>query len=132
MMMKRVAMTVVLGTAVLAGCGGGDDEASTASTASAGATTAGCAELADELIVQVQVVVDALSEASLEDLVQDDLLSQDTQLALDDIEERAQQAGCEDDEMDRLLAERADRIEGDGLLAEEVREGLSEGGDLPF
>jgi hypothetical protein len=34
--------------------------------------------------------------------------------------------------MDQLLAERADRIQGDGVIAEAVREGLSQDGDLPF
>jgi hypothetical protein len=79
----------------------------------------------------LQVIVDELSDADLEDLGRDDLLPAGTQQQLDDLEERVEDAGC-DDEMDRLLAERANRIQGDGVIAEAVREGLSQNGDLPF
>jgi hypothetical protein len=41
-------------------------------------------------------------------------------------------AGCSDDEIDGLLAERADRIRGDGVVAEAVREALGQNEDLPF
>jgi hypothetical protein len=83
------------------------------------------------VIAQVQVIVDELSDARLEDLGRDDLLPAGTEQQLDDLDQRVQDAGCDDD-MDGLLAERANDIEGDGVIAEAVREGLSENGDLPF
>jgi hypothetical protein len=137
-MAKRFALAFVLIAALLAGCAGADSSAPQDSVedvgpepTSASTTTASCGELADELVAQMQVIVDELSDARLEDLGRDDLLPAGTQQQLDDLEGRVQDAGC-DDEMDRLLAERADRIQGGGVIAEAVREGLSEGGDLPF
>jgi hypothetical protein len=126
----------------LAGCAGADtaiEEDSvegvspepTAPVASLPTATASCEELADELIAQLQVIVDELSDAGLEDLGRDDLLPAGTQQQLDELEGRVEDAGC-DDEMDGLLAERANRIQGDGVIAEAVREGLSQNGDLPF
>lgn len=51
---------------------------------------------------------------------------------LHELEERVEDAGCEDNGMDRLLAERANRIQADGVVAEAVRQGLSQNEDLPF
>jgi hypothetical protein len=142
-MAKRSALTFVLVAALLVGCAGADtaiEEDSvegvspepTAPVASSPSTaTASCEELADELIAQLQVIVDELSDAGLEDLGRDDLLPAGTQQQLDELEGRVEDAGC-DDEMDRLLAERANLIQGDGVIAEAVREGLSQNGDLPF
>jgi hypothetical protein len=142
-MAKRSALTFVLVAALLAGCAGADSaapdnavedvspEPTTPVASSRSTATASCEELADELIAQLQVIVDELSDATLDDLGRDDLLPAGTQQQLDGLEERVEDAGC-DDEMDRLLAERADRIQGDGVIAEAVREGLSQGGDLPF
>jgi len=142
-MAKRSVLMLVVFAALLAGCAGADNaapenpvqdvspEPTTPVASTPGTATASCEELADELIVQVQVIVDELSDAGLDDLGRDDLLPEGTQQQLDDLEGRVEDAGC-DDEMDRLLAERADRIQGDGVIAEAVREGLSENGDLPF
>jgi hypothetical protein len=141
-MAKRSALTFVLVAALLVGCAGADtaiEEDSvegvspepTAPVASPPTATASCEELADELIAQLQVIVDELSDAGLEDLGRDDLLPAGTQQQLDELEGRVEDAGC-DDEMDRLLAERANLIQGDGVIAEAVREGLSQNGDLPF
>ena len=136
-MAKRFASAFVLVATLLAGCAGADSSAedaagdANADSTTSSTTTASCAELADELIAQVQVIVEELSDARLEDLGREDLLPAGTQQQLDELDERVQDAGC-DDEMDRLLAERADQIQGGGVIAEAVREGLSEGGDLPF
>lgn len=137
-MAKRAALTFVLVTALLAGCAGADssapenvvEDASPEPTTPVTAT-ASCEELADELIAQLQVIVDEVSDARLEDLQRDDLLPAGTQQQLDELEGRVEDAGC-DDEMDRLLGERANSIQGAGVIAESVREGLSQNGDLPF
>jgi hypothetical protein len=137
-MAKRVALAFVLVATLLAGCAGADSSAPQDSVedvspqpTSGSTTTADCGELADELIAQLQVIVDELSDARLEDLGRDDLLPAGTQQQLDELEGRVEDANCED-EIDRLLRERADRIQGEGVIAEAVREGLSENGDLPF
>ena len=137
-MAKRFALVFVLVATLLAGCAGADSSAPQDSVedvspqpTSGSTTTADCGELADELIAQLQVIVDELSDARLEDLGRDDLLPAGTQQQLDELEGRVQDAGC-DDEIDRLLRERANRIQGEGVIAEAVREGLSENGDLPF
>jgi hypothetical protein len=137
-MNKRFAFAFVLVAALLAGCAGADSSAPQDSVDDASpqptpptTTTANCGELADEVIAQMQVIVNELSDARLEDLGRDDLLPAGTQQQLDELEARVQDAGC-DDEMDRLLAERANQIQGGGVIADAVREGLSEGGDLPF
>jgi TolA-binding protein len=137
-MAKRFALAFVLVAALLAGCAGADSSAPQDSVedvspqpTSGSTTTADCGELADELIAQLQVIVDELSEARLEDLGRDDLLPAGTQQQLDELEGRVEDANC-DDEIDRLLRERANRIQGEGVIAEAVREGLSENGDLPF
>jgi TolA-binding protein len=137
-MAKRFALAFVLVATLLAGCAGADSSAPQDSVedvspqpTSGSTTTADCGELADELIAQLQVIVDELSEARLEDLGRDDLLPAGTQQQLDELEGRVEDANC-DDEIDRLLRERANRIQGEGVIAEAVREGLSENGDLPF
>jgi len=142
-MAKRSMLMFVFVAALLAGCAGADtsvpedaaEGAGPEATAPVGSSpstaAASCDELADEVITQVQVIVDELSDARLEDLGDDDLLPEGTEQELDDLEGRVQDADC-DDEMDRLLADRADRIQGDGVIADAVREALEEGGDLPF
>lgn len=138
-MAKHFATALVLVAALLTGCAGADtsapqdsgDGVSPESTSADATMAASCAELADEVIAQVQVIVDELSDAQLGDLGRDDLLPAGTQQQLDDLEGRVRDAGC-DDEMDRLLSERADQIEGGGVIADAVREGLSKSGDLPF
>jgi hypothetical protein len=142
-MAKRSVLMFVFVAALLAGCAGADtsvpeDAAEGASpeaiapvAPSPSAVAASCEELADEVIAQVQVIVDELSDARLEDLQNDDLLPEGTEQELDELEGRVRDADC-DDEMDRLLADRADRIQGDGVIADAVREGLEQDGDLPF
>jgi TolA-binding protein len=137
-MAKRFALAFVLVATLLAGCAGADSSAPQDSVedvspqpTSGSTTTADCGELADELIAQLQVIVDELSDARLEDLGRDDLLPAGTQQQLDELEGRVEDANC-DDEIDGLLRERANRIQGEGVIAEAVREGLSENGDLPF
>ncbi len=84
------------------------------------------------MIAQVQVVVDELGAASLDDLERGGLISRRTQERLDEVDSRAAEAGCSDEEIDFLLAERADRIRGDGVVAEAVREALGQYEGLPF
>jgi hypothetical protein len=144
-MAKRVALTFVLVAALLAGCAGADTSVqqdavetgpeapapSTPVASSPSTATTSCEELADELVAQVQVIVDELSNATLGDLADDDVVPAATQQQLDELEGRIRDADC-DDAIDGLLAERADQIEGDGVIAEAVREALSQNEDLPF
>lgn len=143
-MPKRFALLFVLVAALLTGCAGADTsegeaavedatpEATTPAASSQNTETASCEELADEVIAQVQVIVDELSDATLEDLGRDDLLPPETEQQLDELGERVEDSGCDEDEMDRLLADRADRIQGEGVIADAVREGLDQSGELPF
>jgi hypothetical protein len=128
---------LMLVAAFLSACGSAGGAGGEASVQEAGSTPAAaaspdCAALADELIVEVQSVVDQLSDATLDDLLEDDVVSAATQQRLDDLESRVEAAGCSEDEMDALLADRADRIRGEGVLAEEIRDALAQNEDLPF
>lgn len=143
-MAKRCVLLLVVIAALLAGCAGADSvegenavedvspEPTTAVASSPSTRTASCEQLADQLVAQLQVIVDELSDATLEDLGRDDLLPAGTQQQLDELEGRVEDAGCDDAQMDRLLAERANSIQGTGVIAEAVREGLSQNEDLPF
>lgn len=142
-MPKRFALLFVLVAGLVAGCAGADTsggeavedvspEPTTPAMSSPDTATASCEELADEVIAQVQVIVDELSDATLEDLGRDDLLAPETQQELDELGQRVEDSGCDEEEMDRLLADRADRIQGEGVIADAVRDGLEQSGDLPF
>jgi hypothetical protein len=125
---RTVSIGVVFAALLLAGCASQPTQSATARRP----TPPRCAELADEVIGQVQVVVDELSDATLDDLERDDLISAQAQQRLDGLEAQVDEAGCYEDEMDGLLAERADRIQGDGVVAEAVRKALGQNGELPF
>lgn len=148
-MARRLALTLMLVTALLAGCAGAetpadedaaettvDEDAAEAVSpeppaASPTTTAVSCEDLADELVAQLQVIVNELSDATMEDLAGGDVVPEGTQQELDDLEQRVSDAGC-DDEIEDLLAARADRIEGAGVIADAVREALSQNQDLPF
>jgi hypothetical protein len=132
---RSVVVLIMVFAAFVAGCGRGGDvggQEAAEGSAAVSAARAECGELADEVIVQIQAVVDELGDVTLDDMLQDNVLSATTQQRLDELDGRVQAAGCSEDDMDSLLADRADRIQGDGVLAEEIREGLAENGDLPF
>ena len=142
-MAKRSVLMFVFVAALLAGCAGADTSVpedaaegaspeATAPVASSPSTAASCEELADDVIAQVQVIVDELSDATLEDLGRDDLLPPETEQELDQLGQRVEDSGCDEEEMERLLADRADRIQGEGVIADAVREGLDQSGELPF
>jgi hypothetical protein len=146
---RRLALTLLLVTALLAGCAGAETpadenaadttvdedaaEAVSPEPPAASPTTAAvsCEDLADELVAQLQVIVNELSDATMEDLAGGDVVPEGTQQELDDLEQRVSDAGC-DDEIEDLLAARADRIEGAGVIADAVREALNQNQDLPF
>jgi hypothetical protein len=130
---RRIALVLVVLATALAGCAGADTTAGTAAeVASDGTATASCEELADELVAQLQVIVDGLSNLQLEELGQEDVLPADFQQQLDDLTGRIETSDCSDEEMRALLAERADQIQGDSPIADAVRDSLKAGEDLPF
>ena len=137
-MAKRVALTVVFVVALLAGCAGAETADDTEAGEAAGdlasslATEApACAELADEMIAELQGIVDQLGDVTLEELAAGDVIEQDRQQRLEELEARVSETGC-DDQIDQLLAERAEQIRGEGAIADAVRESLNLGEELPF
>lgn len=98
MRLRRAATGVAMLGVLASGCGGDG-------------TAASCPELADEVIATVQGLVDQVSsEAPEVDFEGLDGRMEDFQRQADDL-------GCSDDEMERLVLERVDDIEVEGPLA---------------
>jgi hypothetical protein len=97
-LLRRGAAAVAALALVAPGCGG--DDAATS-----------CPELADEVIAAVQQMVDQATEE------QPDADFDGLEGRMAEFEEQADELGCSDDEMERLVLERVDDIEVEGPLA---------------
>lgn len=136
-MARRPVIMLLLVVALLAGCAtdttgaadtsgadGAESPAAAAAAPSPSAADATCEELADELVAQLQEISDLIADRSAAEIAQDEQLIDDAGEQIDDIAQRVQDAGCED-QMEELVSARADEIQGDGPSAEFLRELLS-------
>ncbi|MBW3662973.1 MAG: hypothetical protein KY469_07730 [Actinobacteria bacterium] len=98
MRLRRAATGVAMLGVLASGCGGEDT------------TAASCPELADEVIATVQDLVDQVSSEAPEV----DFEGLDGRM--EDFRRQAEDLGCSDDEMERLVLERVDDIEVEGPL----------------
>ncbi len=116
--MTRLSVIVVAFALVAAACSGGG--------------AASCESVADEAIGLVQGIIDEFDDMSLEDLAaleneppQFDELEQKA----NELEAKAEELGCSDAEMEKLMNERAGDLKAEGpfgqLLVESIK---SEGG----
>ena len=115
-MRKLVALLLVVGL-LAAGCGGGSADT--------------CEGVADATIDAVQQFIDATSELALNDLMGMD----DTDIAgftefeetMTELEAKADELECTDQQMGQLLAERADDLDPKGFLGEMIAGAIAEG-----
>ena len=106
----RALVTVVFGAVALAGCGGATD-------------TAACEDIADQTIAIFQNILD---EASSGDPAQIAALQGEMTEQITALQEDATAANCTDDQMRELLAARVDDLEGEGPIADAVRQSLEQ------
>ena len=97
--MKKLTMLIVSLAVVAAGCGGGE---------------AGCAAIVDDGLVLFQDALDELEGLTLSDLSDpsaDPFSSGDFDSRAEQLEQRTRDAGCTDEEMSELFADRIDELE---------------------
>ncbi len=97
MMLRRGALLGAIAL-VVAACGGGD--------------AGGCPAIADDAVALVQDVIDEVDAMSLDELAtlgEGDLLG-DFEAQAQDLEQRAEDADCSDEELGTLLQERAGQL----------------------
>lgn len=96
-MLRRGAMLAAVAL-VAASCGGSD--------------AGGCAAIADDTVALVQEVIDEVDAMSLDELAalgESDMLT-DFEARAQDLEQRAQDADCSDEELASLLQDRAGEL----------------------
>ncbi|MGI9647389.1 MAG: hypothetical protein ACR2OI_02605 [Acidimicrobiia bacterium] len=93
--MRKATILIAALALALAACGGGD---------------AGCPGIADDGVDLIQDAINELEGLSLTDLSGDPLSSDDYERRSEDLERRGDQAGCTDEEMAKLFADRVDRL----------------------
>ena len=97
-----------------------------------------CEQIADDTVATVNDVIAEMGDKTLEEFVAEaaeggeDAMAMppELQARMDEMQPRAEAAGCSDDEMATLLQERADDIEGEGFVAEMIRGAFQEGQSL--
>lgn len=94
--MKKTTLLTTILALVLAACGGGD---------------AGCPAIVDDGIQLFQEAIDELDGLTLSDLTTDPFANGDYERQAEDLERRTVEAGCTDEEMSQLFAERVDRLD---------------------
>lgn len=103
---------------VVAACSSADDEAN-------------CAEIADEAIAVIQDFVDEVSALSVDELFS----AGESVPGIEDFEARgealqqeANDAGCSDEEMQRLLNQRTDNLESESEFGQLIIDGIQQEG----
>jgi hypothetical protein len=123
-MRKVLALFLVLGL-VLAACGG-DDNGDGGDSGDAVADAENCAAIADLATDQIQELLTDVEELSLDELAGDEtpeaLGTFETQM--NEIQERATELNCSDEELSALMEERVGDLEANGLVAEALLEQL--------
>jgi type IV pilus biogenesis protein CpaD/CtpE len=124
-MARRPIIILALFAALLAGCAtdstgaadtatGATEEESPAAAAaepSSSASDATCAELADELVTQLQTIGNAIADLSPAEIAQDDQVTE-AESRIDDISQQAQASDCQDEVQDAVAQVEALQSEG--------------------
>lgn len=117
-MRTTITAAALAGTLALAGtaCGGPGDAAS-------------CEDVADEAIVLVQDVLDEVGGMSMEDMqsAEEPEFVQELEAEGEELEQRAEELDCSDQQMADLVAERAEDLEAEGPVAELLRDAVRSG-----
>lgn len=117
--MRKIIVLVAVTALVAAACGGGG--------------TASCEDVADDAIAAIQAVIDAVDDMSLEDMAssQEPPEFAEFERKGEELQQRAAELGCSDEEMSRLIEARIDRLEADGPVGKIVLDGIkSEAGEI--
>ena len=120
--MRKFLPLLLVFALALAACGGDDDDDDDDVGSIEDAET--CEDVGDVFIDELQVLLDELSELDVSAISGDEQpeAMTDFEQNLDGIDEKAQELGCEDEEMAEIIEGRVDDLEADGPLAEIVLE----------
>jgi len=105
--MRRIVVAVGLASALLAGCSTG--------------VGGGCDAIADEGLVLLQEFIDEVDGMTAEELagaVRDDSFLGDLETRADELDAQAGSAGCSEEDMARLLSERASTLSAETELGQ--------------
>ena len=126
-MPKVFALLLIALLITLPACGGGGDDDDGDVDSIADAET--CEQLADYAIGEVQVMLDGLSDMTLAELQSGDTPEPVTDFEDqgDELQAKADELGCEEQEFLGMLDERVDQLEAEGPVAELLLEALQGG-----
>jgi hypothetical protein len=112
----------------LPACGGGDDDDDGGDVTSVEDVET-CEQLADLTIDEMQVLLDGLSDMTLEDMQSGETPEpvSDFEAKGEEFQSKADEIGCDDAEYQSLIEDRVDQLEADGPVAELVLEALQSG-----
>jgi hypothetical protein len=118
--MRKLLLVFVAFLLLAAGCGGGSADS--------------CEGVADNTIDAVQAFIDTTAELTLNDLVafgDDDVPGiAELESKMEELETKATELSCSDEEMGALLEARADQLEPKGFLGEMIAGAIAEGDDF--
>lgn len=112
----------------LPACGGDDDDDDGGDVNSVEDVET-CDQLADLAIDEVQVLLDGLSDLTLQDIQSGETPEpvSDFEAKGEEFQAKADEIGCSDEEFQGLIEDRVDQLEADGPVAELVLEALQSG-----
>ena len=122
--MRKFLPLLLVFALALAACGGDDDDDDDDVGSIEDAET--CEDIGDVFIDELQVLLDELSDLDVSAITDEDQPEAMTNFEenLNGIDEKAQELGCEDEEMAGIIEGRFDELEADGPLAEIVLDAL--------
>lgn len=131
--MRKLLLLLLVLSLALAACGGDDDDDNGDAGTIEGAEN--CEDLGDVFIAELQTLLDGLSDLDISAISADEEPEAMTNFEenLDGMDEKAQELGCEDEDMAEILEDGVDDLEAEGPLAELVLESFRseiESGDV--
>ncbi|HEX2282439.1 MAG TPA: hypothetical protein VHG52_11840, partial [Thermomicrobiales bacterium] len=123
---RKLLMLFLALSLALAGCGFGSDDEEDDTVSIEDAET--CEEAADAFAAVAQNFINDAEEAGMQALMAgpDSELFQEYTPQLEEAQAKAEELGCDEEEMRALLAERVDDLETDGPVGETIVEFLRE------
>lgn len=118
--MRRFLAIVSTVAVITAACGGG--------------SSGGCAAIVDDGVDLLQEAIDSLAGLTLSEIENDPFDDPDLDRRFDELEQRSDDEGCTDDELNDLFKDGFDRLEADGdnpagaFLVSVLQQAADEGG----
>lgn len=131
--MRKLLPLLLVFMLVLAACGGDDDDDDDGGNGGGAADAETCEDLGQAFLDEMQVLLDELSDMSLEEVSGDEQPEAVTNFenSAEEFGDRADDLGCSDEEMATILQDNIDQLEADGpvpeLVLESVKQGIESG-----